>query len=99
MKRVILLLFITIVPLFNISNFSSNVYADKLTADKVINDVGTIRCKVDSTTILGKELIGIFSDEVKTYGLKQTIQMNGWLFGPLFIIIVLFLLFLKGKQK
>jgi hypothetical protein len=54
---------------------------------------------MDSTFYYGKQLGTLLSDEVKTYGLKKTIQINHNLFVPAFIFLVLFLLYLKGRRN
>ena len=68
MKKIFFILILVLFPLFHFDNSSTCTCAEKLTAEKVINDLDTIKSKADTTFSTGKEIIDILSSEVKTYG-------------------------------
>ena len=98
MKKLFVVLLLTVSPLFYGNSFSTT-YAEKFNEEKFYNDIDTISRSVDSAKYYGKEIVSVLSQEVKTYGLKKTIQANGSIFAPAFIFFVLFLLYLKGRTK
>ena len=67
-------------------------------------DVGSKQFEIakkdmDTTFSLGKDIFQILKGEVKTYGLKKTIQINANIFVPFVIFFILLLLWLSGRKK
>ena len=53
----------------------------------------------DTTRQVVKYIGNTLKEEVKTYGLKQTIRMNSPIFLPITILFVMFLIWLKSRTK
>jgi hypothetical protein len=62
-------------------------------------DIAVQKEKADGVLTTTKECFSILKDEVKEYGIIKTIRANGALFIPLFIFLVLTLIWFKGKKK
>ena len=98
MKKIVFILLLMTAPIFCGNNIST-IYSQELNKERVINDIDTINSKIDTSYNIVKKIGNILSYEVKTYGLKRTIQANSSIFAPAFIFLVLFLLYLKGRRK
>lgn len=97
MKKIIIVVLL-IIALF-VGHFESNGQDLKpLNTEKVVNDLDTIKGQIDTAYNTGKEIVNLLSKEVKMYGLKKTLQINMGLFLPIFIFIILYLVWLKGRK-
>jgi len=93
MKQIIIILLLMI-PFFT---FSQDV-KHQISKEEFISDIDSIKTQIDSTIVISKKIGKILVEEVKEYGLKKTIQINAPIFLPLFIFIILYLLWLKGRK-
>jgi len=82
------------IPFFT---FSQDV-KHQISKEEFISDIDSIKTQIDSTIVISKKIGKILVEEVKEYGLKKTIQINAPIFLPLFIFIILYLLWLKGRK-
>jgi hypothetical protein len=97
MKKVIfiLILFLSI----STTSFSNSRNYEKLNTEMVMKDLDTIKSQIDSTFRVGKKIVNLMNKEVKTYGIKKTIQINMKLLLPLFIFLALYSFWLKNRKK
>ena len=106
MKKIFAIL---IFVLFSTSIFSETVYVidssgvyeseqKKLNMSDIQKDVKEIKTQMDSAAKEGKTFFNIIFDTYKEFGLKETLKIHAWFFIPLFIFVVLFLLYLKGPS-
>lgn len=97
MKKIIfiLLIFLSI----STTSFSKSRDYEKLDTEMVMKDLDTISSQIDSTFKVGKKIVNLMNKEVKTYGVKKTIQINMELLLPLFIFLALYSFWLKNRKK
>lgn len=81
--------------------YFSNVSAEEreLEPKQVVEDIKKQKKLITETINVGEEGVSIIVDEIKTYGLKRTLQANSSIFAPLFIFIIFFLLYLRTRIK
>lgn len=95
MKKLFILL---LLMLFSFS-VDAMIQEDKIDNKQVMKDLHKIHNSMDSAFYEMKQCGIILKNEVKTYGLKKTIQINSWLFLPLFIFFIMYLGWLKNRKK
>lgn len=96
MKKFFIILLL-IIPIYANSN---NLEEEKKIESKhIVQDLKHQKKQLDEISNITKKGISIISDEIRVYGLKQTLQINSSFFIPLFIFICFFLLYLRGRIK
>lgn len=97
MKKIIFILLIILY--ISTPSFSRSRGYEKLDTEMVMKDLDTIRSQIDSTFRVGKKIANLMNKEVKTYGVKKTIQINAELLLPLFIFLALYSFWLRNRKK
>lgn len=98
MKKIIFILLITLSTI-STPCFSRSRGYEKLDTEMVMRDLDTIRSQMDSTFRVGKKIVNLMNKEVKTYGVKKTIEINTTLLLPLFIFLALYSFWLRNRKK
>jgi hypothetical protein len=96
MKKII---FIILVMIISTSSFSRSRVPPKLDTEMVMRDLDTIRCEMDTTFQIGKKIVKLMDKEVRTYGVKKTIEINNDLFLPFFLFVILYVIWFKNRKK
>jgi hypothetical protein len=73
--------------------------ADAVINDRIIKNADTTKCHIDTCVQTGKEIVVLLKKEVKTIGLKKTIQINKNIFLPFIVFLILYLVWLKNRKK
>jgi len=78
---------------------SANYDFEPLDLQKVSQDIDTIKQEIDSTFFYINSTVQILKEEVKIFGLKKTVLINGRIFLPYSIIFGLYILWLFGRMR
>ena len=100
MKKYILILLLMIsFSAFSETKMDNISINQKFDTERVIKDMDTINAKMNESFKAAGQFYHLMRSEVKTYGLKKTLQINSFFFAPFFIILALYLIWLKNRKK
>ena len=98
MRKITFILFLIMFSL-SFSNAQSNLDFEPLDIEQVKKDIDSMKPYKDSTVFYIKETGKIWAKEIKQNGFKATMKKGKDIFLPIVIVIILYLVWLKNRNK